>query len=176
MLLVAAVCVGVLFEVVKGDGTDSIRYVIGNLAAPWLVVPFLGGRRSWSSVGGAVFGAILAVVSLVSFYAVLEVLSHSLSVHVLSNYALFLGAGALAGAVTGLFGVLSRRYATWWFTLGLPLLFILEPFAAFAVGFSGGRTGTNVLVWAIEMLVGVAMLVGCVRAHVRFTTRITPER
>jgi hypothetical protein len=167
MLFVAAVFVGVLFQVIKGDGTNALRYGIGNLAAPWLVVPFVGGRSVRDPLAGALIGAVLAVVSLAAFYSVLELVSHSLSIHVISNYVLFFSAGAVVGGVTGLLATLSRRTSTWWLALGPPVLFVLEPFAAFAVGFSGGRTGVNVAVWATELLLGVVSFVVVLRAHRR---------
>lgn len=154
-LVLAAAVVGVGFQVLKGDGTDALRYVLGNLAAPWLVVPFVGGRAVRSPVRGALVGAVLAIVSLMAFYAALEVRTHSLSVHVASNYLLFCTAGAVAGAVVGCIASLSRRSELWWLTLCLPALFVLEPVAAFGVAFSGGRTPTNDVVWAVELVLGV---------------------
>jgi hypothetical protein len=154
-LVLAAAVVGLGFQVIKGDGTDALRYVLGNLAAPWLVVPFVGGRAVRSPARGALLGAVLAVVSLVAFYAALEVRTHSLSVHVAANYVLFGTAGAVAGAVVGCIASLSRPPTHWWLVLCLPALFVLEPVAAFAVGSSGGRTPTNTVAWAAELVLGV---------------------
>lgn len=173
MLFLAAVLVGVLFEVIKGDGTNPFRYVIGNLAAPWLVVPFAGGRSVRNPLAGALIGAVLAIVSLAAFYSLLELVNHSLSIHVLSNYVLFFSAGAVVGGVTGLLATLSRPFLTWWLALGLPALFVLEPFAAFAVGFSGGRTGVNVAVWVVELLLGVVSFVVVLRSHGRLAARVS---
>lgn len=154
-LVLAAAVVGVGFQVLKGDGTDALRYVLGNLAAPWLVIPFVGGRAVRSPARGALVGAVLAIVSLMAFYAALEARTHSLSVHVTSNYLLFCTAGAVAGAVAGCIASLSRRSELWWLTLCLPALFVLEPVAAFGVAFSGGRTPTNDVVWAVELALGI---------------------
>lgn len=154
-LLFAAVAVGMFFEFTKGDGTNAVRYVIGNLAAPWLIVPFIGGRSVRSPWLGAFFGGALAVVSLLSFYAVLEVTTHSLSVHVLANYVLFVTAGAVVGAMTGASASMSLRHSMRWLALGLPALFVLEPLVAFAIGFSGGRSTSNVVVWCCELVLGV---------------------
>jgi hypothetical protein len=168
--MLAGIALGVLFVVVKGDGTDPVRYVTGNLAAPWLIAPFAGGRTVRQPLGGAVVGAVLAVMSLSAFYGVLDLLTHSLSVHVIANYVLFFSAGAVVGATIGVLGALSRRQPTWWLALGLPALFILEPLAAFTVGFSGGRTGVNTAVWTIEFVLGIVSVGVLLRSRPSFAT------
>ncbi|HEY5223472.1 MAG TPA: hypothetical protein VIJ18_10565 [Microbacteriaceae bacterium] len=64
----AALALGVLIALVKGEG-GGIRYDIGNLAAPWLVLPFFCGRLArrpaYAVVVGAVFGAFLALLAIV---------------------------------------------------------------------------------------------------------------
>jgi hypothetical protein len=175
LCVLAAVLVGAFFFAVKGDGTDPLRYVVGNLAAPWLIVPFAGGRTVRQPLGGAIVGAVLAVVSLTAFYGILDLLTHSLSVHVMANYLLFFSAGAVVGGATGVLGALSRRHLTWWLALGLPALFVLEPLAAFAVRFSGGRTGVNIAVWAVELVLGVVSFGAVLWFRARLATGVDQQ-
>jgi hypothetical protein len=44
LLLLAGIAFGVLVAVVKGQDT-GVRDALGNTSAPWVVVPFLAGKR-----------------------------------------------------------------------------------------------------------------------------------
>jgi hypothetical protein len=177
-----AVIVGILFEVIKGNGTNPFRYEIGNIAAPWLIVPFLGGRNASRPFPAAAAGGALALTSLVSFYITLELLTHSLSNMMVRNYILFIGTGLIAGTLVGAFAGLSSRLHIWWLGLCLPLAFVVEPLAAFVLGLGGGRSSANIIIWVLELVVGVLGTILWVRLHRRTapqattaTTRDQPE-
>jgi hypothetical protein len=44
LLLLAGIAFGVLVAVVEGRDT-GVRDALGNTSAPWVVVPFLAGKR-----------------------------------------------------------------------------------------------------------------------------------
>jgi hypothetical protein len=169
-LAVLAILVGVVFELVKGDGTNPVRYELGNVASPWLIVPLYGGRTMSRPAAGATAGTVLAMVSLVSFYLTLEILTNSLlRIGAHNNHALFVAAGLVAGLVVGAFGSLSVRSRLWWLELCVPAAFILEPLAAFAVRLGDGRSTAHLSVWGLELVAGAVGGVRCIESHRRLS-------
>jgi hypothetical protein len=105
LLVMVAVAFGALESLVKGNG-PGVRDGIGNLSAPWVILPLLAGAAG--SRGriplGAVLGLLTTIAALAGFYLanafVLDLGPHS-TVH---DIALTLGAGNLwfkAGAISG---------------------------------------------------------------------------
>src|SRR5690242_13210774 len=69
--LISAAAFGVGIALFKGTG-GGIRYAIGNLSAPWLVLPLIVTVvtlpvRRWSGSAAAT-GGLVALCSLVAFY------------------------------------------------------------------------------------------------------------
>jgi hypothetical protein len=69
----AALSVGIVLGLVKGDD-PGWRGGIGNLSAPWIVLPLLAGATAPSRARGALTGGLTALVALSGFYAALTVL------------------------------------------------------------------------------------------------------
>jgi uncharacterized membrane protein len=68
-ILVMAVLFGAVASYVKGLDA-GLRGELGNLSAPWLLLPFLASLRCRSLVRGALVGITASVIALVVFYAV----------------------------------------------------------------------------------------------------------
>src|SRR5947209_16181208 len=108
-ILLAALAFGVAIAVLKG-GDAGLRDAIGNISAPWLLLPYLAGTVSRGPIRGALLGAATCLAALAGFYVaeafVLDLGGHPL----LTNLTLTLGAGRYyfaAGVFTGpLFGAL----------------------------------------------------------------------
>ena len=59
---------GVAVALLKGEAGGT-RIILGNLSAPWLLLPFFAGRARSTALSGAVSGGAVAVLSLAGFYA-----------------------------------------------------------------------------------------------------------
>jgi hypothetical protein len=115
--LVMALLFGIVASAVKGNGA-GVRDGIGNLSAPWVIVPLLAGAVG--SPGriafGALMGAFATLAALVGFYLanafVLDLGSHSTFHDVgltLNAGNLWFKAGAVSGPVMGAVGAWAIR-------------------------------------------------------------------
>jgi hypothetical protein len=115
-VLAAALAFGVLAAVIKGNGSGW-RDGVGNLSAPWLIVPMVAAamtaRRTWL---GAVIGMLATVAALVGFYLanafVLDLGAHSTLRDLgltLGSGTFYLRAGLVSGPVMGMLGVWAAR-------------------------------------------------------------------
>ncbi|HEU0194559.1 MAG TPA: DUF6518 family protein [Gaiellales bacterium] len=130
----AAVAFGVAMSVLKGNDV-GIRDDVGNLSAPWLLLPFFAGAAAGRRVPvGALVGLLATVVALVSFSVanafVLDLGPHSL----VNDLRLTVGAGDywvqlgfLSGPVFGALGALWRRHRYPTAGLAVVLLLVAEP-------------------------------------------------
>src|SRR6476661_797641 len=66
-VLLAAVAFGVLVAALKGQDA-GVRDTLGNLSAPWVLVPFLAGARFTRVRSGALAGAAATLAALLGFY------------------------------------------------------------------------------------------------------------
>jgi hypothetical protein len=163
---------GIAVAVLKGSDT-GIRDAIGNVSAPWLLLPYFAGTGQRGLGRGALMGGITCLAALTGFYLaeafVLDLGGHPLT----TNLALTLGAGRyyfVAGLLSGpLFGALGgvrmrHRRAMTAVVVGLAL--IGEPFAVFAwlssQGIAPSDTGLVVqypALWLGEMALGLFVLI-----------------
>lgn len=174
-LLAAAIGFGVLVAAIKGQD-PGVRDALGNMSAPWVVVPFLAGMRCPSVSRATLMGVGCTLAAFLGFYAaeaaILDLGSHPWYV----DLRLTLGAGriyeewglasgALYGALGGLWA--TRRLAA--APLAVALAFICEPAIVLALeraGVWGGSGGllTYPALWVAELAVGVvgaaALMVG----------------
>jgi len=131
LIVLAAAAFGAAMSVVKGNDA-GIRDDIGNLSAPWLLLPFFAGAAVERRDLAAAAGLAATVVALVAFYVanafVLELGPHSLA----TDLRLTLGAtgywiprGIVSGPVFGALGGLWRRrgYPA---LLGVAVLLLLD--------------------------------------------------
>jgi hypothetical protein len=149
---------------------DPSMVWVGNLAAPWLALPFLTGwvQRSWP--WAAVTGGLAVVVCVAGFYlntlppldrvylgiapstSSLELVMAALSWW-LGSHTEWFTAGAATGLVFGLLGC-------WWGKSRQVVagVFLAAPFLfEAAAGIRAGRLH-SLVVWVLEAVVGVVVL------------------
>jgi Family of unknown function (DUF6518) len=130
---VLAVTFGVSMSIFKGNGA-GLRDEVGNLSAPWLLVPFFAaaavpGRR-WFA--GALVGAAATCTALVAFYVanafVLDLGPHGWLEDVRLAFAThwFLW-GLLSGPVFGVVGAGWRRRGFSYAGIAVTALLVAEP-------------------------------------------------
>jgi hypothetical protein len=177
-LLLAACLFGVAVAVLKG-GDAGLRDSIGNISAPWLLLPYLAGMtgRGWRQ--GALIGAATCFAALAGFY-IAEAFVLDLGDHpVLTDLALTLRAGAyyfiagaLAGPVFGAIGGSQRGGSLPAMALMTGFLLAGEPPAVFAAlaaeGVDPSFTGMVVaypVLWIGEILLGVLAAAALLMRH-----------
>ena len=171
---VAAVVFGVVLSVVKGNDY-GVRQAVGNVSAPWLLLPFaagawVGGRRVAT---GAAVGLVACMVALVGFYLanvwVLDLGPHSLLTDVQLTFNAgrrYLLLGLVAGPVMGVLGASWRQTRSRGLALTAASTLLLEPFAWLAYGAGGvGGYPHQVTVWAAEMVLGAALCAVVLRSY-----------
>lgn len=131
-----ALVVGLALGLVKGDG-DVTRGAIGNLSAPWLLLPWWAAWQSGSWRRGAVIGSAVTLIALIGFYSGMFVYVHDhlgLSTGLFSRWIfvveankIWFLAGLISGPVVGaLGGVLGQRGRGFWLGLVSGLFLLLE--------------------------------------------------
>jgi hypothetical protein len=173
-VLAGALAFGVAMSVLKGNGAGT-RSTIGNLSAPWLLVPFLaavvasGGRVPRAIV----IGTAASLVALGGFYVansiVLDLGSHSWLDDVrlaVAGGRPWFELGAVSGPVLGALGGLWARFRR----LGVVVcaLLVVEPVVELAgrhavVGNFALGAGAGVAVGGAEAAVGVLACVAALR-------------
>jgi hypothetical protein len=168
LVVLGAVVFGVAMAVLKGNGS-GIREEIGNLSAPWLLVPFVASAAVGDGLisRSVLVGIFSSLLALIGFYfansIVLQLGPHPWFEDVwlaISGgrrwYELALVSGPLFGAVGGLW----RRSHQRVFGACVFALLICEPIAQWALknksvgGFS--VSAPNPAVWLGETVVGLA--------------------
>lgn len=138
----SAVAFGVLVGAIKGD-EPGIRGAIGNLCAPWVVLPLLcAAATTRVRAQGALVGLVATLAGLVGFYATLTVVlagrlggggfGAELLVEMEANriYVLF---GSLAGPVFGALGAHLRAHAARAVGIAVAILLMGEPLVLAAI-------------------------------------------
>jgi hypothetical protein len=168
MALLVAFLFGIVASAVKGGG-GGVRDGIGNLSAPWIIVPLLAaavGSKGRIAIGAAV-GALATLAALVGFYVanafVLDLGSHSM-VHdldlTLNAGNLWFKAGAVSGPVMGAAGAWAiRRGGVMVAAIAIASV-VLEPLAVYLAyvgskGYFAGGNGEWNEVYAGEAATGV---------------------
>jgi hypothetical protein len=176
LLLLAGIAFGVVAAVIKGQDTGA-RDVLGNLSAPWVVVPFLAGSRYPSVWRAALVGIAATLAALLGFYvaeaAILDLGSHpwytdlQLTLRAGRYWATW---GLLSGTVYGALGGIwaSRRIAAAPVAVGLA--FICEPLIALVLSRAGIWGGAALLSYRWISISEVLIGVGCL-AFVAVQTR-----
>lgn len=168
LIVLAALVFGIGVAVLKG-GSSGVRDSLGNVSAPWLLLPYFAGvvTRGWFR--GGLTGLVASLASLAGFYIaqafILDLGGHP----VFTNLGLTLGAGRyyfIAGLVVGplfgsLGGVAGRNRLVTTSVVGLTL--VGEPFAVFAwlAGQGVEPTNTGMVIQYPALWMG-EILLGCV--------------
>jgi len=133
---------------------------VSLLSAPWLILPFLVGSTQRQSRRAAAAGLVVTLSALAGYFAM--TLSPMEGVHFsLMELRALLGTNQLneiGGLVSGpLFGWLGYRWharRSWLAAVLVTGALCLEPLAVTVVGRNVGRSG---IVWAFEIVVGLAV-------------------
>ncbi|MCW2965510.1 MAG: hypothetical protein JWO17_2762 [Actinomycetia bacterium] len=168
LVLLAGLAFGVAVAVIKGQDTGA-RDALGNMSAPWVVVPFLAGARYSSVWRATLVGIAATLAALLGFYvaeaAILDLGSHpwytdlQLTLRAGRYWATW---GFLSGAVYGALGGIwaSRRIAAALAAVGLA--FICEPLIVLVLSRAGIWGGAGLLehrwIWISEVLSGLACI------------------
>ena len=162
---------GVAVALLKGEAGGT-RIILGNLSAPWLLLPFFAGRARRTPVSGAVSGGAVAVLSLVGFYACAGAAYGMVNSHTVTTDAVYFVGAAISGPLFGALGYWSRRSLAAGAVVGLTL--VAEPVAQSRGWRLHGTqwAGMSLLqrhpaIAAAEMLLGIA--VGAWLLHHRAT-------
>jgi hypothetical protein len=132
LIVLAAAAFGVAMSVLKGNDT-GIRDDIGNLSAPWLLLPFFAGAAMRGrGLAGAAAGLAATFAALTAFYLanafVLDLGPHSLANELrLAFTGYWFPRGLMSGPVFGALGALWRRHGYPTFGVAVILLLDAEP-------------------------------------------------
>jgi hypothetical protein len=152
--------------VVKGQD-PGLRDALGNLSAPWVVVPFLAGATCSSVPRAALTGLAATLAAFFGFY-VAEALILDLGPHPwYVDLQLTLGSGhvyevwgVLSGSVYGALGGIWTARRTAIAPLAVALAFAAEPLIVWGLGRAGiwgpGELLSFPALWVTEVAIGVA--------------------
>lgn len=178
LLVMAAAAFGALESIVKGNDA-GVRDGIGNLSAPWVIVPLLAGAvgSRGNTLLGALVGLLTSLAALVGFYManafVLDLGPHS-SLHdiglTLNVGTLWFKAGAMSGPAMGAVGAWASRrggLVLAWSVVGLVVFEPLVVYLAYLA--SDGRFAAGDGQWngiyAAEAALGAVAAVALWRAR-----------
>jgi hypothetical protein len=161
-----AIAFGVVVAVVKGQDS-GVRDALGNLSAPWVLVPFLAGSRFRSVWLGAAVGVAVTLAAFFGFYvaeaAILDLGPHPwyVDLKLTVGWNVYESWGIVSGLVYGALGALwsSRRSVVAAAAVGVA--FVAEPLIVLLL-WRGGVWGDGGLLlhyrwmWSAEILVGLA--------------------
>jgi hypothetical protein len=161
--VLCGVVFGAAVAAVKGTG-GGFRYSLGNIAAPWLVIPLLAGRSRRSLSTASLLGAAVAVSSLIGFYALTSAAYDLVNSHTLRNNLLFLVVGACVGLVAGAIGYWSVPEPLI-AGLAVGLALVAEPLGLLGLQQLRDATITTSFpgLKVAELVVGSAVLAACGR-------------
>ena len=172
-----ALAFGVAMSVLKGNDGGAVRNAIGNLSAPWLLLPFLAGAYAAGGRVGvaALLGALVSLLALAGFYGANSFVLH-LGPHPwlddlrlsFGGFGYFFPFALVSGPLFGALGGWWRQTRSRVVAVLVAAMFVLEPFAVTA--YDGSLYTSDGPVWAGEVLVG---FVGCTLAGWR-TRRVRP--
>jgi len=153
---------GVAAALFKGEDW-GVRTVVGNLSAPWLVLPFLAGWSRRSFVGASGLGAATSLLSVVGFYVCYGLVFALVNSHTLSTDLAVVVGALVAGPVYGALGYWWRSRRSLAAGLAVGAAFLGEPLAELALSrvpqVPIGHTSVvaHPVVFALEALIGFAV-------------------
>jgi len=168
VMLPASVAFGVLMALVKGQ-SDDLRGAVGNMSAPWVVLPFVAGVRCRRPSHGALAGVATTVLAFAGFYAaeaaILDLGAHPWYVDLrltLGTVNVYERMGLLSGAVYGALGAVWGARRSLLAASAVGAAFLAEPFLVFVVSREGFWGGPGLLryplLWIAELVIGTALL------------------
>ena len=177
-LAVAALAFGATIAAIKGQDV-GVRDALGNMSAPWVLIPFVAGARVRSLWRGALLGVAVTLLAPIGFYvaeaAILNLGPHPwwVDVQLTVKWNIYDSWGIVSGLLYGALGALwsVRRSAVAGAAVGLA--FIAEPVIALLLS-RGGIWDAELLhytwLWGAEVLAGAAA-VSYALTHLQTDTR-----
>jgi hypothetical protein len=163
--VLSAAAFGVVVAVVKGQDT-GVRDVIGNLSAPWVVVPFLAGAAARGAWRGALLGVVVTLAALLGFYvaeaAVLDLGPHPwyVDLRLTLHWNVYETWGIVSGLVYGALGAVWARRRSVAALACVGLAFAAEPLVVLFLDRRGIWTGGELFryawLWGGEVALGLA--------------------
>ena len=164
--VLGAIAFGVVVAAVKGQ-ESGVRDALGNLSAPWVLVPFLAGSRFLSVWRGAAVGVAVTLAAFLGFYvaeaAILDLGPHPwyVDLKLTVGWNVYESWGIVSGMLYGALGALwsSRRSVTAAAAVGVA--FVAEPLIVLLLWRAGVWGDGGLLLhypwmWSAEVLVGFA--------------------
>jgi Family of unknown function (DUF6518) len=165
-VLAFAIVFGFTLSVLKGNDA-GVRDSIGNISAPWLLLPFVaaavaGGRRMGQ---GALVGTLALLAALAAFYVantfVLDLGSHPWLIDLrltVQGGRQFFALAILGGPVFGALGSWWRRRGSTAVGVAVAALLVFEPPAWLLYGRSQRiNYDDHPTVWVAEVVVGIGV-------------------
>ena len=181
-----ALVIGLALGLVKGNG-DVTRGAIGNLSAPWLLIPLWAAWRSGSAQRGAISGLAATMVGLTGFYVGMFVYVHnhlglasglmSRWVYVVEANKIWFIAGLVSGPVVGAAaGFLGQRVRPYWIGVISGLFLLLEMPVVEAI--QGVRLPVVNIAWSSgdQLVYGVEAALGAALIAAVLARRLRPAR
>jgi hypothetical protein len=168
-VLLAAVVFGLAAALLKG-GDAGVRDSIGNISAPWLLLPYLAGTTVSGWKRGSLLGVIACVAAVAAFYVaesfVLDLGPHSRLTDLqltVSSGRYYFAAAVIFGPVFGALGGIGKRRPLLSAAV-VAFLLLGEPIVLFAwQGSQGVAPSDSGMVirypplWMGEMIVGALL-------------------
>src|SRR3954449_2619158 len=163
----AALVFGAAIAVSKGQDA-GFRDALGNLSAPWVLVPFVAGTRAPGPWRGALLGVAVTLLALLGFYvaeaAVLDLGRHPwwVDLQLTVKWNVYDSWGIASGMLYGTLGALwsARRSAVAGVAVGLA--FVAEPAITFLLARAGiwdAELLHYTWLWAAEVTAGACAIV-----------------
>jgi Family of unknown function (DUF6518) len=180
-VVVGAVAFGAVVSVVKGNGA-GLRDAIGNISAPWLILPFAAALcwRVRSPLRGALVGLGASLLALIGFYCansiVLELGPHGWGDDLrlaVSAGRLYFALAIVSGPCFGFLGAWWNRTPSRWAAILIAALLVFEPLVTWLYGVLAVHHASSglALVWFGEIILGL-----CACAAVALTPRPSRRR
>lgn len=179
--LMIALAFGVTWSIVKGNGA-GVRDAVGNISAPWLLLPFLAGAlvaKGRRPAAGAGVGLLVTLAALAGFYVanafVLDLGPHPLLVDVRLAVVAgkhYFALALLSGPAFGALGGWWQRHRSTSMAVLVTSLLVFEPLALIATAsWFPARSYPGAL--AGEAAVG---LLACIAVALRLGSSSRPTR
>jgi hypothetical protein len=169
----AAVASGAAIAVIKGQDV-GFRDALGNMSAPWVLVPFIAGTRARGLWRGSLLGLAVTLFALLGFYAaeaaVLDLGPHPwwVDLQLTLKWNVYDSWGIVSGLLYGSLGALWSARRSLVAGMAVGVAFVGEPMIAFLLAHVG--------IWDAELLHytwlwGAELIAGAVAVAYALTLR-----
>jgi hypothetical protein len=180
-VIAAAALFGIAMSVVKGNDA-GVRDTLGNVSAPWLLLPFGAGAIAGSQrlLRGALVGLVVSLAAMAGFYVtnavVLDLGPHPWFVDLrlaVEGGRLYFGLAVLSGPVFGALGAYWSRTGSRLLGVAVASLLVVEPLAWLAYQrIENASLPTDPAVWVSESVIGVGACVLAARISRRVAATV----